>query len=156
MSLPSTRTLRDYTHYISPQAGFSKEVDEQLMEAAQTEGQDEWKKAVIIIFDEMHIKEELVYNKQTGELVGFTNLGAINQHLIEFEQSVTLEPDSATATVTQSSVGSQHSLAKSMLVMMVRGLLTNLQFPYVQFPCTNLTGEQIYDPFWEAVMRMRM
>ena len=41
VSLPSTRTLRDYTHYISPQAGFSKEVDEQLMEAAQTEGQDE-------------------------------------------------------------------------------------------------------------------
>lgn len=100
----------------------------------------------------MYIKEELVYDKQTGELVGFTNLGAINQHLIEFEESVTSQSDSDTAT--QPSVGSQPPLAKSMLVMMVRGLLTNLQFPYAQFPCSNLTGEQMYNPFWEAVMRI--
>ena len=77
VSLPSTRTLRDYTHYISSQAGFSK-VDEQLLEVSQAIGQDEWQKAVIIIFDEMYIKKELVYDKRTGELIGFTNLGAIN------------------------------------------------------------------------------
>ena len=51
MSLPSARTLQDYTHYISPQTGFSKEVDEQLMAAAQSEGPEEWKKAVVIICD---------------------------------------------------------------------------------------------------------
>ena len=63
VSLPSARTLRDYTHYISPQAGFLKEVDEQLLEVSQAIGQDEWQKAVIIIFDEMYIKKELVYDK---------------------------------------------------------------------------------------------
>ena len=78
VSLPSTRTLRDYTHYISPQAGFSKEVNEKLIKSAQVIGEDEWREAIIIIFDEMYIKEELIYDKQTGELVGFTNLGAIN------------------------------------------------------------------------------
>ena len=154
VSLPSTRTLRDYTHYISPQAGFSKEVDEQLMEAAQVKAEDEWRKAVIIIFDEMYIKEELVYDKQTGELVGFTNLGAINQHLIEFEESVTSQSDSDTAT--QPLVGSQPPLAKSMLVMMVRGLLTNLQFPYAQFPCSNLMGEQMYNLFGKQSCALRM
>ncbi len=107
----------------------------------------------------MYIKEELVYNKQTGELVGSTNLGAINQHLTEFEQS-TLESDSAT-TATQTPqtctvVGShaQPPLAKTMPVMMVRGLLTNLQFPYAQFPCHNLAGDQMYDPLWEAVIHI--
>ena len=29
--LPSQRTLRDYTHYISASVGFSAEVDEQLL-----------------------------------------------------------------------------------------------------------------------------
>ena len=153
-------TLQDYTHYISPQAGFSKEVDEQLMAAAQSEGPEEWKKAVVIILDEIYIKEELVYNKQTGELVGFTNLGTINQQLSEFEQSIqSVSESDPTTTTTQSpqtAVGSyaQPSLAKTMLVMIVRGLLTNLQFPYAQFPCHNLTGDQMYDPFWEAVMRI--
>ena len=79
VSLPSTRTLRNYTHYISPQAGFSKEVDKQLLEVSIAIGQGEWQKAVIIIFDEMYIKEELVYDKQTEKLIGLTNLDAINQ-----------------------------------------------------------------------------
>lgn len=32
--------------------------------------------------DEMHVKEDLVYNKHTGDLVGFMNLGEMNTHLI--------------------------------------------------------------------------
>ena len=30
--------------------------------------------------DEMHIKEDVVYNKHTNALVGFTNRGKINNH----------------------------------------------------------------------------
>ena len=41
-----------------------------------------------------------------------------------------------------------------MLKMIVRRLLTNVQFPYVQFHCASLTGAQMYDPFWEAVMHI--
>ena len=41
---------------------------------------------MVLILDEMHIKEDLVYDKHTGELVGFTNLGSINQHLQAFEK----------------------------------------------------------------------
>ena len=36
----------------------------------------------------MHIREDLVYDKHTGALLGFTNLGAINSHLDRFEQSL--------------------------------------------------------------------
>ena len=28
------------------------------------------------------------------------------------------------------------------------------QFPYAQFPCAELTGELLLDPFWEAVKRI--
>ena len=107
------------------------------------------------ILDEMYIKGELVYNKQTGELVGFTNLGTISQHLSEFEQSTqSVSESDPTTTTTQSpqtALGSyaQPSLAKTMLVMMMRGLLTNSQFP-----CHNSTGDQMYDLFWEAVMHI--
>ncbi len=45
-------------------------------------------------------------------------------------------------------------LAKTMLVLMVRGLITRLEFPYAQFPCCDVTRDQMFDPFWEAVRRL--
>ena len=45
-------------------------------------------------------------------------------------------------------------LASSMLVIMVRGLFTKLQFPYAQFPCASVSGDLLFDPFWEAVSRI--
>ena len=99
----------------------------------------EFQKYVFLVMDEMHIKEDLVYNKDTGALVGFVNLGDINSHLLKFEQSLS---------------GEEHAtepLAKSMLTIMVRGLFTKLQFPYAQFPCKTISGDLMYDHFWEAV-----
>jgi hypothetical protein len=37
---------------------------------------------------------------------------------------------------------------------MVRGLFTALQYPYVQFPVRSLTGDLLFDPFWEAVSHL--
>ena len=47
-------------------------------------------------------------------------------------------------------------LANSMLVFMVRGLFSHLRFPYVQIPCTALSRDQLYDPFWEVVRRLEL
>ena len=41
-----------------------------------------------MLMDEMYVKEELVYDKHTGGLVGFVNLGEINSHLLAFEHSI--------------------------------------------------------------------
>ena len=42
---------------------------------------EEWQKIVILLIDEMYIKENIVYNKHTGRIVGFTDLGDVN-HLL--------------------------------------------------------------------------
>jgi len=140
--LPSQRTLRDYTHHISARIGFSHEVDLQLMDAANIQTCEEWQKCVALVFDEMHIREDLVYDKHSGALIGFANLGEINSHLLEFERSV--------------DVAAPHSepLANSMTVFMVRGLFTRLQFPYAQFPSIKVSGDLLFEPFWEAVERL--
>jgi len=143
LKLPSQRSLRDYTHYVLASAGFSNAVDIQLMEAANIVSCPEYEKNVLLIMDEMHIKESLIFNKHTGALVGFTNLGEMNEHLQKFEQS--LEANDG---------NTQEPLAKSVLVMMVRGLFSQLQFPYAQFPCEAVSGDQLYNPFWNAVMRL--
>ena len=73
-----------------------------------------------LVIDEVHIKDDLVYDKHEGNLV---DLGATNNHLVQFQAAP--ESDST-----------PQPLANSMLVLMVRGLLSNLNFPYAQFACT--------------------
>ena len=113
--------------------GFSSYVDQMLIEASKVESCPEREKHVIILLDEMHIRED------TGALIGYTYLGDINDHLMQFEQSL-----------SHSSTPATPKLAKTMMVFMVRGLFNKLQFPYAQFPCADL----LYELFWEAVRRL--
>ena len=113
ISLPSQCTLRDYTHYHSTAIGFSDEVDQQLMEAADISSLSEYQRCVAVIMDEMHIREGLVYNKHSGALIGFTDLGNVNNLLLEFERSLALDAPT-------------RNLSKTMLVFMVRGLFIRL------------------------------
>lgn len=78
--LPSQRTLSDYTHCVDSTSGFSHGIDVQLANAARVDQAKEWKKCVALVMDEMYIKKDLVYNKNTGGLVGFANLGDTNAH----------------------------------------------------------------------------
>eukprot|EP00731_Ephydatia_muelleri_P023298 Em0015g881a len=141
IKLPSQRTLRDYTHYVQSCEGFSADVDVMLRNAVNVESCPEREKYVAILIDEMHVREDLVFDRWNGNLVGFANLGETNNHLMQLESALT---DGNTAP----------SQAKTMVVFMIRGLFTKLQFPYAQFPCCALKGDQLYDPFWEAVGRV--
>lgn len=138
--LPSQRTLRDYTHYIPAKVGFSPEVDKQLVE--MIDFTQEANTYVSLIIDEVHIKEDLVYNKHEGSLIGFANLGDINNHLLSFERSLSDEHEQMPA------------IANSMLVIMIRGLTSKLNDPYAQFACANLSGDLLVDPIWEAISRL--
>ena len=141
IKLPSQRTLRDYTHYVQACEGFSADVDVMLMNAVNVRSCPEREKYVILLIDEMYVREDLVFDRWNGNLVGFANLGETNNHLVQLESALT---DGNTAP----------SQAKTMVVFMVRGLFTKLQFPYAQFPCCALKGDYLYDPFWEAVGRV--
>ena len=116
--LPSQRTLRDYTHFFKELVGFSVEEDRMLMEAVHVETCPEREKLVVLLMDEMYIREDIVYGKHSGKMIGFSNLGSVNNHLLQFEQNTEMS-----STIMDSS-----SIAKTMLVFMVRGMFTKLQF----------------------------
>ena len=87
LSLPSERTLQDYTHFNSTKAGFSDATDDQLREYARLSDTPNHKNLVGLLFDEMHIKEGLVFNKSTGSLVGSVDLGDINNAFLRYSNS---------------------------------------------------------------------
>ena len=101
----------------------------------------EHQKLVILLLDEMHIREDLVYNKHSGRLIGFTNLGSVSDHLLASERALE---------------GGQEGrlLAKTIMMFMVKGLFTPLRFPYAQFPSSTVTGDLLFHPFWQAVFRL--
>ena len=86
IKLPSERTLRDYTHYFQSRPGFQLEVNQQLIKEGKLDKLPEHRKYCSLILDEMKIKENLVYNKYSGEVIGFTNLGNINDELLCLER----------------------------------------------------------------------
>ena len=89
----------------------------------------------------MYIKEELVYDKHEGGLIGFVNLWEVKNQLFEFEEALSQE-------------NTRRPLASTMLVVMVRGHFQKLNYPYAQFACANLSGDQLLDPVWQAVSRL--
>jgi hypothetical protein len=101
---------------------------------------EEFQKHECIVGDEMKIKEGLVY-KTNGELVGFTDLGDIDNMLSCFES---LENQNK-----------QLELATSVFTLMIRGLFIKINFPYASFPTNVLSGEQILGILMEATYHLQ-
>ena len=89
---------------------------------------------VSLILDEMKIKEGLIYNKHSGEMIGFTRLGEVNDELMRLENGEGHPP-----------------IASHVLTLMVRGLLFKLEFPYAHFATNGITADFLYHIVWEAV-----
>ena len=65
----------------------------------------------------MQIREGLVYDKNNGELIGFTNLGDINERESDLDDGKSHPP----------------FLASSVFVLMVRGLFIGINFPQISY-----------------------
>ena len=98
MSLPLERSLRDYIHYYHSKAGFHSTVNDHLMREAKTDELTEIEKHVVILLDEMKVREDIVFNKTSGEVVGLVHLGDVNSGLHSFEQNVARDVEIPVAT----------------------------------------------------------
>ncbi len=125
ISLPSQRTIRDYSNAGRADAGFSPEVDQQLLQASKLPTSPDYHWLLMLLLDKMH---KLVYNKHNGKLVVFLFIWAmpIITYLSCFEELLWNEDDES-ATVTP--------IAKLMMVFHGQRNFTTLKFPNVVFPC---------------------
>lgn len=146
MQLPSERTLRDYTHYVKSQSGFQSDVEADLIKEAKLNELPEWKRYVVLILDEMKVKESLVYDKIGTKVIGFIDIGNVNNQLNDLEQSCRNE----------ASDDCPHPVATHMLVLMIRGIFVHLAYPYAHFPTSKLTGDSLFNIVWEAIERLEM
>ena len=129
LTLPSQRRLKDYRNAIKPQRGFNGKVIEELK--AISNSYFDVQRYVVLLFDEMKIQANLVLDKVTGELIGFTDLGDLDLNFAVLEKA--------------------DEIASHVLVFLVRGMCTELKFALAHFSTSEVTAAQIMPIFWEAV-----
>jgi len=129
--LPSRRTLRDYKKFIKPDTGYRNLVIEELN--TLTKDHFDVERYVVLLFDEMKINSNLVFDKHTEELVHYLDLGDPDVNFARFEKYV-------------------NTLASHALVFFIRGLATTLKFNLAYFATDGITAIQLVPLFWKAVM----
>ena len=127
--LPSLRSLRDYRNYIRPTRGCNPKVVWDLKE--KTKEFSEQERYVAILLDEMKIQDDLVWDKHTGELIGFVDLG---------------DPDLNYATLKNT-----NELATHVLVFLIRSIINPLAYSFATFATSGITAFQLFPIFWKAV-----
>ena len=128
--LPSRRRLRDYKNYIRPQQGFNKDVIKELCQYCFKISRQS-KNMVSYLMDEMKIQEKLVWDKHTGDLIGFVDLG---------------DTDLNYATLQKTD-----DIATHVLAFLVRSIVNPLKFTLANFATTGATSVQMFPLFWKVV-----
>ncbi len=86
----------------------------------------------------MTIKEDIVYNKFTGELVGFVNLENYDQARLIKENNTLCEVPVVT----------------KMFSLFVRAPTSSFKYAYAHFPSHNLNERQINSIMWKTVANL--
>ena len=98
---------------------------------------------MLLVLDEIKIKEDIVFDKHSCSVLGFVNLGEFNNSLSQFEHECKGENEAV-----------HERVATHILAFMVRGIFSSLKFPYAHFPTKGASADTIFPLIWEAVMNL--
>ena len=140
--MPHINTLKKYLNYTAPKSGFNRDVIQKLVIDSKLDILEGHQKEVSLSFDEMKIQQGLVYQRSTGKLVGFCEMGDINQEITNFQSRCKdIENDEQLIST---------KLAKYVNVFMVRGIFSNLESTIGYHASSGFTGDQLFPLVWEA------
>ena len=127
--LPSRRRLRDYKNYIKPQCGFNSGIVNELRNKIKSFSENE--KFVVLLMNEMKIQENLVWDKHSGELIGYVDLGDVN--------------------LNYATLSKVEEIATHVLVFLIRSIVNPLKFSLANFATTGATATQMFPLLWKAI-----
>ena len=132
--LLSRRRLRDYKNYVKPQRGFNQEIIQEL--CSKIKGFSEQEKFAVILKDEMKIQENLVWDKHTGELIGYVDLGNTELNYVALPKA--------------------NEFSSHVIVFLVRSIAKPLKFILATFATKDIQASQISPLLWKALRRCEL
>ncbi|KAK3915650.1 Transposable element P transposase, partial [Frankliniella fusca] len=149
VKLPSSRTLFNYSHANKIEEGIDKTVLEKLAENVQklcdsvnkkTGKKETHKKYHVLMGDEMHISQNLVFQKSTGKLVGFTTLDTLDREVKMLEQ-----------VLDNSDQECEETIASKIMVFMVKGVSNGIKKVIATYAVGNMSAVQMKKWTWEVI-----
>ena len=102
-----------------------------------------WKKYVVVMIDEIKLKESLVYDKHSSHIIGFIDIGDVGNQLNQLEEKYGADTHVH-----------HRPIATHMLVLMVRGIFFKMEYPYAHFPTKRLTATSLSSIVWQGIERL--
>ena len=137
-ALPHTNTLQRYVSFKEKSCGVLADNIAVLKSKLQDNVSD-----VALMHDEIKIKDKLVYNRASGELIGYVELGDINTALQQLESDSGSKKD-------------EKQIATHALCFMARSLVSKNCMPVAQYATNCLTADSLFHMFWEVVAELEM
>ena len=138
LKLPSVSTLKSYLNFTKPVPHINHEIVQLLLNEFNVKNALDYNRDVVIVWDEMKIRSGLVVSRGSGELIGFTQLDNISEGIHTLESA------------SQSNDGDTSELATHIMVFTVWGLLNSVSLPFIWYPCTGFSADQLWGAVWTA------
>jgi len=127
--------------------GIQEDIIEELAgELNATLDLQPWDKYHCVAFDEIHIRQNLVFNKRSGEMLGYVHLGTPDEELAAMDRLLAVEVE-----------GNQGEdvppIANKMLCFMVTGItkVNNVKAVIGCFATRNLSKEMLSSIVWDVI-----
>lgn len=136
--LPCSRTLFDYSHVKPVKDGIDEVVLESL--AKRVSEAPKHRRYHVAMGDEMSICQNLVFQKTTGKMIGYTKLNELDKEIEAFNSYLD-NPDKEREEKT----------ASKILVYMVKGISLGTKEVIATFPTDNPSTHQYYSWTWQVI-----
>jgi len=139
LKVPSGRLLSDYKSFSSPHSGWQISTLWEMKEKFEKTKMGKRGQLGGLFFDELKIKERLVFDPSTFELVGFTDL---NDDEIDLP---------SVGQLKESNCNPQTKLATHVLQLYFRILFGKFDFPCAFFLTRGISAQKLNRRFWQGV-----
>lgn len=133
--LPSGRTLSDYKNFCSSKSGWQLSVLEGMRTSYSQQKLSDVGGLGALIFDEVKIKEGLLFDPSSWELIGFTDL----------------ECDSDNTGNISTTPSVQGKLATHVLQFYFKSVFSSFHYPCAYFLTRGISAHQLNRIFWHRV-----
>lgn len=139
IKLPSSRTLFEYSHAYPVEEGLNKTVLKSVAERTKA-FTEKHKKKYVLMADEMHISQNLIFQNSTGRMIGYTALDTVEREVRQLEH-----------LIDDCEKEFEETLASKALVFMVKGVSNGIKEVVATYFVGNLSANQLYMWTWEVI-----
>lgn len=139
VKLPSSSTLFEYSHVEDVKEGIDETVLKSVT-ARLKKMKEKHKKYHVLMGDEMYISQNLVFQKSTGKLIGYTSLNDIDKEVSDLEKTID-NPDAELDEI----------VVEKIMVYMIKGVSNGIKEVVATFTTGTLTANQLYIWTWKVI-----